>query len=345
MDFCRGLFEGHISAVCSGDGHQQHNLAFAYCNLNGSRFYRPPSYRLIQHICCIDSWSTTLHFFSVSFATVLSYSCRTIVEEEDARTDAKVATLKSCGVEILGLATLQLVEVWGGSFNSAVSPANGGSARTSIDQPSSALARRPPALARAPLPPPRARPTGGADAERREDVWEDVLPQRAPRQYHRVPRLLLRLLRDGEDLDPPRTANAPRADWLPAPAVPARGPPTLAEANTPALRLPILGITPTFTLRLKAWRSIDTRLLALGGRVRALGKYGAGNRGVTGFVEVRLEWTRGRIREIGHGGGRAEPAVDDEPADGGEWVVRPLAPRNGDDEGEESGDERYSEDS
>ncbi|KAF7974181.1 hypothetical protein HWV62_13215 [Athelia sp. TMB] len=89
------------------------------------------------------------------------------------------------------MSDLAAVEVWGGSFDSAVGPANGGSARTSIDQPGSALARRLLALARVDRCHPLAHARlGAADAERREDVREDVPPQRAPREHRRVHRLL-----------------------------------------------------------------------------------------------------------------------------------------------------------
>ncbi|KAF7967289.1 hypothetical protein HWV62_34977 [Athelia sp. TMB] len=106
----------------------------------------------------------------------------------------------------------------------------------SIDQPSSS-----PSPASTPATPTRA----PADAERGE---EDVPPRRARREHRRVPRLLP----DGGSRFPahlPRAPeHAPHADWLQVPQSPRAGSSMPAEANTPALRPPNLGITPTFWL-------------------------------------------------------------------------------------------------
>ncbi|KAF7967178.1 hypothetical protein HWV62_35632 [Athelia sp. TMB] len=191
-----------------------------------------------------------------------------------AGTDAEVAKFKSHGVEIHGPATLEPVEVWGDAFDSAASPGSGGgSARTSNDQPGSALSH------------------GTGSASPSPPASTAATPTRAP---------------DSGLLTPLS--------------------PLAAEANTPALRPPILGITPTFASPahppvgrpgkyvwvVRRWlKGADTGLLALGGRVRALGKDGAGDRGVAGLVEVRFEWTRGRTgagRKRG-GGGRRQDSV------------------------------------
>ncbi|KAF7969147.1 hypothetical protein HWV62_28236 [Athelia sp. TMB] len=255
----------------------------------------------------------------------------------DAGTDAKVAKFKGRGVEILGLATLEPVEVWGDAFDSAVSPGSGGgSARTSIDQPGSALSHGTGSASPSPPASTAATPTRAPDSGL---LTPTATPTGARKMFGKMFRRGARpasiAASPGSSatvtLDSPRTSlalpNTPLTPTgFPLPASPLPASPLAAEANTPALRPPILGITPTFASPahppvgrpgkyvwvVRRWlKGADTGLLALGGRVRALGKDGAGDRGVAGLVEVRFEWTRGRTgagRKRG-GGGRRQDSV------------------------------------
>ncbi|KAF7966757.1 hypothetical protein HWV62_37197 [Athelia sp. TMB] len=129
----------------------------------------------------------------------------TIVGEEDAGTDAKVAKLKSCSVKILGLATLEPIEVWGDSFDGVVSPA-----RTSIDQLCSALSHgnRSPSPAST-VATPRARDSGL--------LTPTATPSGTKKMFRRGARTasIATLLRDG---DPRLPAHLPRAlEYTPHP--------------------------------------------------------------------------------------------------------------------------------
>ncbi|KAF7965024.1 hypothetical protein HWV62_1031 [Athelia sp. TMB] len=255
----------------------------------------------------------------------------------DAGTDAKVAKFKGRGVEILGLATLEPVEVWGDAFDSAVSPGSGGgSARTSIDQPGSALSHGTGSASPSPPASTAATPTRAPDSGL---LTPTATPTGARKMFGKMFRRGARpasiAASPGSSatvtLDSPRTSlalpNTPLTPTgFPQSPLPLPQSPLAAEANTPALRPPILGITPTFASpahppvgrpgkyvwAVRRWlKGADTGLLALGGRVCALGKDGAGERGVAGLVEVRFEWTRGRTgagRKRG-GSGRRQDSV------------------------------------
>ncbi|KAF7967311.1 hypothetical protein HWV62_34739 [Athelia sp. TMB] len=267
-----------------------------------------------------------------------------------AGTDAEVAKFKGHGVEIHGLVTLEvslLLSLWvlslisdmaarrsaGDAFDSAVSPGSGGgSARTSIDQPGSAPSHGTGSASPSPPASTAATPTRAPDSGL---LTPTATPTGARKMFGKMFRRGARpasiAASPGSSatvtLDSPRSSLA-----LPStPLTPTGFPQSpLSEANTPALRPPILGITPTFAAAthppvgrpgkyvwvVRRWlKGADTGLLALGGRVRALGKDGAGERGVAGLVEVRFEWTRGRT---GAGRKRGAGRRQDSVGSGGE---------------------------
>ncbi|KAF7969374.1 hypothetical protein HWV62_27460 [Athelia sp. TMB] len=115
------------------------------------------------------------------------------------------------------MSDLAVVEVWGGSSDGTISPAeHGGSARTSIDQPGSARSRGTASPSPASPTATRARTRlravdAGCDSYQRE---EDVPLQRAHREHRRVPKLLR-----GSDLRvtaqlPHAPEYTPHPDWL-----------------------------------------------------------------------------------------------------------------------------------
>ncbi|KAF7965938.1 hypothetical protein HWV62_40776 [Athelia sp. TMB] len=138
------------------------------------------------------------------------------------------------------MSVLAAVEIWRDSFDSTVSPANGGgSARTNIDQPRNAPS--PTSSAATPrarrLLPLTAMPSSAKKMLRRGARVANIaaFPGSSPTAALESPRTSLAL---------PNTLLTPTSFQVPQSPLASSSMP--AEANTPALRPPDLGITPTF---------------------------------------------------------------------------------------------------
>ncbi|KAL6302541.1 hypothetical protein BKA93DRAFT_736415 [Sparassis latifolia] len=240
----------------------------------------------------------------------------------DAGTDAKVAKFLKRGLEVIGLAVLEPVEVWGSAAAEAwsVRPPHDGAKRNSLDFSGAGLLS--PDLAHT--------PTSSALSLTSEDGYQTlVVPSSAPDRAT-PKRLFGRLFKkkDGSSMLPkPPPSPVTSISSIPAAPLSKRSsmhvqPGSLAagEPSGAILQPPVLGIQPLLSSATIPPRGRPTRYVWvvrrwLKGTQESLldgvkdmlqqDNTRPGN-GLEGLVEVRFEWSRGKSGKSGRGRRRTE---------------------------------------